>query len=63
MTSDKLEDIRKALHDAKRCGATWFKLHVRDAEELVASVWPERPSPRVKWTRARVPAPTRQVDG
>jgi hypothetical protein len=57
MTTDKLEDIRKALADAKRCGATWFKLHVRDAEELVASVWPERPG--IKW-RARVEAQTRR---
>ena len=57
MTTDKLEDIRKALADAKRCGAKWFKLHVTDAEELVASVWPERPG--IKW-RARVEAQTRQ---
>jgi len=60
MNTDKLEDIRKSLADAKRCGAKWFKLHVTDAEELVASVWPPRPG--VNW-RARVPAPTRQVDG
>jgi hypothetical protein len=43
MTTDKLEDIRKALADAKRCGAKWFKLHVTDAQELTAAVWPERP--------------------
>ena len=60
MTSDKLEDIRRCVADAKRCGATWFKLHVQDAEELAASVWPDRPG--IRW-RARVPAPTRQVDG
>jgi hypothetical protein len=63
MTSDKLEDIKRCVADARRCGATWFKLHISDAEELVASVWPERPSPRVRWTRARVQAQSRQVDG
>jgi hypothetical protein len=60
MTSDKLEDIRRCVADARRCGATWFKLHISDAEELVASVWPERP--RVKWTRARVQAQSRHVE-
>jgi hypothetical protein len=59
MTTDKLEDIRKALADAKRCGATWFKIHVRDAEELAASVWPDRPG--IRW-RARVQAQSRPME-
>ena len=57
MTTDKLEDIKRCVADARRCGATWFKLHISDAEELVASVWPERPG--IKW-RARVEAQTRR---
>ena len=59
MTSDKLEDIRRAVSDARRCGAKWFKLEVVDAENLVASVWPERP--RIKW-RARVQAQSRPME-
>jgi hypothetical protein len=59
MTTDKLDDIRKALADAKRCGAKWFKIHVTDAEELVASVWPERPG--IQW-RARVKATSRPIE-
>ena len=59
MNTDKLDDIRRSLADANRCGATWFKIHVLDAEEIVASVWPERPG--VKW-RARVKAPTRRIE-
>jgi hypothetical protein len=60
MTSDKLEDLRRAISDTRRCGAKWFKLHVQDAEELAASVWPDRPG--IRW-RARVQAQSRQVDG
>jgi hypothetical protein len=59
MTTDKLDDIRKAIADSKRCGATWFKLHVEDAAELASSVWPQRPG--IKW-RARVQAPTREIE-
>lgn len=59
MTPDKLDDIRKAIADLRRVGGTWLKLHVTDAEELVASVWPERPG--IKW-RARVGAQTRQIE-
>lgn len=59
MNTDKLDDIRKSVADAKRCGATWFKLHVTDAEELAAAAWPARPG--IKW-RARVPAITRPVE-
>jgi hypothetical protein len=59
MTTDKLEDIRKALADATRCGAKWFKLHVTDAQELTAAVWPERPG--IQW-RARVKATSRPIE-
>jgi hypothetical protein len=59
MTADKLDDIRKAIADSKRCGATWFKLHVTDAEELARAVWPAKPG--IKW-RARVQAETREIE-
>jgi hypothetical protein len=60
MNADKLDDIRRNVADAKRCGAKWFKLHVVDAEELTEAAWPARPG--IKW-RARVQAQSRQVDG
>ena len=59
MTSEKLDDIRKSIADLKRVGGTWYRIHVTDAEELVAAVWPKRPGVK---PRARVKAPTRQVE-
>ena len=58
MNTDKLEDIRRSIADLKRVGGTWYRIHVTDAEELVASVWPKRPGIK---PRVRVPATTKEV--
>lgn len=59
MNSEKLEDIRRHIADIRRVNGTWVKIHVTDAEELAAAVWPPRPG--IQW-RARVPALTRTVE-
>lgn len=58
MTSEKLEDIKKSIADLKRVGGSWYKIHVKDAEELVASVWPKRPGVK---PRVRIRAQTKEV--